>query len=257
MSVVLTTEEYLNKIPKKHRDKFDYSKLNYIDSSKKIEIICPKHGSFWQRPSDHRRGFGCSLCSNKKRHTTKSFIQLAQKIHGTRYDYSEVIYVSMNKQIRLICPKHGNFDMIPNWHVHGSQIGCSLCRMSKGEVSIGRFLDELSIEYERQKKFLGCLSPESGKNYLYDFFLPKQNLCIEFDGAQHFSSKHYRGRTESITKQEELFRLIQLSDKTKTEFCEKEKINLLRISYKQIKNINQILTSILTKDGHLHHIASK
>ena len=59
----LTQEEFINRAKEKHGDKYDYSKVNYINSSTKICIICPIHGEFWQAPLDHLKYKGCKLCS--------------------------------------------------------------------------------------------------------------------------------------------------------------------------------------------------
>ena len=49
----------------RHNNKYDYSKVNYINNKTNVEIICPKHGSFQQRPDNHiYQGQGCPKCSN-------------------------------------------------------------------------------------------------------------------------------------------------------------------------------------------------
>ena len=50
---------------KVHGNKYDYSKIDYINSKTKVKIICPKHGIFAQRPNDHILGEGCPKCVNK------------------------------------------------------------------------------------------------------------------------------------------------------------------------------------------------
>ena len=52
----------IRKFKKTHGLNYDYSKVNYINSKTKVEIICPEHGSFWQRPNDHINGVGCPKC---------------------------------------------------------------------------------------------------------------------------------------------------------------------------------------------------
>ena len=61
---------FIEKSNKKHNKKYDYSKVEYIDSTTKVCIICPEHGEFWQTPQAHVRGNSCPLCSNKKRGDT-------------------------------------------------------------------------------------------------------------------------------------------------------------------------------------------
>ena len=124
----LTTEEFINKAKKIHGDKFDYSKVNYVNNSTKVCIICPKHGEFWQTPASHLRKRGCNLCS-KPIHDTKSFIEEAKKVHGDKYDYSKVNYVDGHTKVCIICPKHGEFWQTPNNHVRNRN--CPKC----GQIS--------------------------------------------------------------------------------------------------------------------------
>lgn len=49
-----------------HGDRYDYSKVEYVNSETKVCIICPIHGEFWQRPSDHLKGCGCVKCGYLK-----------------------------------------------------------------------------------------------------------------------------------------------------------------------------------------------
>ena len=58
--------ELINKIKDKQKDAYDYSKLNYKNLNDKVEIVCPKHGSFYQRLYDHLQGCSCPKCTNVK-----------------------------------------------------------------------------------------------------------------------------------------------------------------------------------------------
>lgn len=60
----LTTEEFIAKANAVHGDRYDYSKVEYVNASTKVCIICKKHGEFWQRPSHHTDGRGCSKCAS-------------------------------------------------------------------------------------------------------------------------------------------------------------------------------------------------
>lgn len=60
----LTTEEIITKFTTIHGNKYDYSKVEYSGSNKKVCIICPEHGEFWQTPSKHLLGQNCPICSN-------------------------------------------------------------------------------------------------------------------------------------------------------------------------------------------------
>lgn len=75
---------FVEEARKIHGDKYDYSKVEYINNHTKICIICPEHGEFWQVPSGHLRGRGCPKCglksiSEKKLLTTEEFIKRSKK----------------------------------------------------------------------------------------------------------------------------------------------------------------------------------
>ena len=124
----LTTDEFIEKARKVHGDKYDYSKVEYIDSKTKVCIICPKHGEFLQAPNYHLLGQGCPQCTNNQRLTTQEFIDRAIKIHGNKYDYSKVKYINNRTKVCVICLKegHGEFWIKPNDLLMGH--GCPQCK---------------------------------------------------------------------------------------------------------------------------------
>ena len=62
----LTTEEFIQRANEIHNNKYDYSKVEYVNANTKVCIICPIHGEFWQVPSSHLNGRGCKECGVKK-----------------------------------------------------------------------------------------------------------------------------------------------------------------------------------------------
>ena len=62
MGKKLTLSEFIKKAKEVHGDKYDYSKVKYVDANTKVCIICKKHGEFWQLPSNHIKGHGCVKC---------------------------------------------------------------------------------------------------------------------------------------------------------------------------------------------------
>ena len=120
----LTT--FISKAKQIHGDKYDYSKVKYINSRTEICIICPEHGEFWQTPNSHLNGNGCPSCKGLKKLTTKEFIERAKQVHGNKYDYSKTIYVNKRTKVCIICPIHGEFYQTPHNHVYQKQ-GCPEC----------------------------------------------------------------------------------------------------------------------------------
>ena len=61
----LTTEEFIKKARAVHGDRYDYSKVEYVNAQTPVVIICPKHGEFLQNPSSHTDGRGCKKCATE------------------------------------------------------------------------------------------------------------------------------------------------------------------------------------------------
>lgn len=116
-----------------HENKYDYSKVIYINNYTKVEIICHKHGSFFTQPSSHIfKKTGCQKCAKIRQSllltkSQKEFIEKAQTIHGDKYDYSKSIYISSFTKIEIICKKenHGAFHQQASNHLFGK--GCPKC----------------------------------------------------------------------------------------------------------------------------------
>ena len=126
----MTTEEFIEKAKEIHKNKYDYSKVEYVNTTTPVTIICPIHGEFQQRPTDHLKGYGCKRCAaikanESRKLTTEEFIRRARKVHGDKYDYSKTNYVNNNTKVTIICPIHGEFYQLPYNHLRGK--GCRKC----------------------------------------------------------------------------------------------------------------------------------
>jgi len=83
----LTTEKFIEKAKAIHGNRYDYSQVEYVKNTTSVTIICPDHGPFPQRPSDHiNQKSGCADCARSKQLTTEIFTEKANAIHGARYD---------------------------------------------------------------------------------------------------------------------------------------------------------------------------
>ena len=103
------TENFINKSKQVHGDKYDYSKVEYVNNSTKVCIICPEHGEFWQTPNSHLSGNGCPKCYGNKKLTTEEYVSECKKIHNNKYSYDKTIYVNKRSKIIITCPIHGDF----------------------------------------------------------------------------------------------------------------------------------------------------
>lgn len=213
-----TRNEFIKEAELVHNKRFNYNLVCYKNMNTKIKIICQKHGEFEQVPNDHLNGFGCAKCGRVKNLTTDEFINRAKEKHN-KYEYSMVEYKNMHTKVKIICSKHGEFMQTP--HNHLKMAGCPKCKKSKGEKLISWFLDKKSINYEEQKKFDGC----KNKSYLpFDFYLPNINICIEFQGIQHYKANKHMNGVIGLEKR-------QKHDNIKREFCKKNNIKLIEIKY--------------------------
>lgn len=162
----LDAKSFIEKAKKIHGDKYDYSKVEYINNRTKVCIICPKHGEFWQVPSSHLKGAGCSKCfyekrSKEKKMTTDEFIERSNKIHNGFFIYSKTDLSKRDEKGRVIitCPKHGDFFQTPNNHLKGA--GCLKCYNEKrNSTGNGRRKDG--------KEFIKECIEKYGEKYLYD-----------------------------------------------------------------------------------------
>jgi hypothetical protein len=132
-----TKEDFVKESIKKHGDKYDYSKVIYKGKKDKVTITCPKHGDFQQFPAEHKRGKGCSKCSNDNR-KSKNFIEKSIKIHGDKYDYSKVQYEDTKTKVIIICKIHGDYEQTPSSHLSGC--GCNQCAIENKTRTLEEFI---------------------------------------------------------------------------------------------------------------------
>jgi hypothetical protein len=123
-----TLEKFITKATEVHEGKYNYEKVNFINTTRKVIIICPVHREFPQTPNKHLSGQGCPLCAPNSKKNTESFITKAIEIHGEKYSYEKTVYVSNHKNVIITCPIHGDFEQTPANHTHKSNSqGCSKC----------------------------------------------------------------------------------------------------------------------------------
>jgi hypothetical protein len=144
-------EKFVNDARTHHGSRYDYSLVNYINSSTKVKIICSKHGIFEQSPNTHLRPSGCQQCHGNGLKSTEKFINESKILHGDRYDYSEVLYTDSQTKVNIICPDHGGFLQKPNNHLN-QRSGCPTCKLKVSKIG-NLWLDECGV-LVREKSFL-------------------------------------------------------------------------------------------------------
>jgi very-short-patch-repair endonuclease len=149
-------DTFIEKAIKKHGNIYDYSKVNYINSTTEVCIICPEHGEFLQTPQHHLRGCICPKCRKNYKMSLNEFIDKAKKVHNSKYDYSKTNYINSMTKVCIICPEHGEFWQTPGNHLQGQR--CPKCDGSY-KFSITEFI-------QNAKKIHGNKYDYSKVNYI-------------------------------------------------------------------------------------------
>ena len=156
----LTTKEFIEKANKIHGNKYDYSKVEYINAHTKVCIICPEHGEFWQTPNDHLGRKGCPKCANNIKLTGEEFIQKAKKIHGDKYDYSKVKYINNTTKVCIICPRKGKCPKCSHNHKNDTQTFIEKAKKIHGDE-----YDYSKVEYINNHTKVCIVHKKCGKEF--------------------------------------------------------------------------------------------
>ena len=231
-----TTEEFIKEAREKHKDKYKYTKVNYVGAFNKVCIICSEHGEFWQVPHNHLCGNGCPECANEAmgercRSSKEDFIKKAIEIHGDKYDYSKVDYVKAIKKVCIICSEHGEFWQTPASHTQGN--GCPECGQNEMWNKRGRMTTEKIVE-----KFTSV----HGHKYDYskvDYMGCKINVCIicpEHGEFEQTPDKHIQG--QGCPKCGQIIRNDSKRSST-SDFIEKSReVHKNKYDYSKVKYVN-------------------
>ena len=201
----------------------------YVGSHIPIMHYCSIHDYHWlASPGNILRGERCPLCGNQAISAAlrKDHAWYIQRIQDLRPNV-EVLeeYVDYRTPILHRCKIDGY-----EWKTTPCNIlrniGCPKCCAYKGENKIAEWLNQHDINYVFQYRFIDC---KDQRTLPFDFYLPDYNICIEYDGRQHFMPIDFSGKGERYAI--DAFKVVQLHDQIKTEYCKHCNIDLLRIPY--------------------------
>ena len=206
-SKVADIESFIQKAKKVHSSHYDYSRVEYISATSKVEIICPVHGSFYQTPSRHLQG-GCHKCANwRARHTIDSFIETSSLLHNDKYSYDKTVYETGRDKVTITCPSHGDFTQRAGTHLEGK--GCKKCGglLSKSEGLIKDSLEKIGLCVQQSNRKL--IKPLE-----LDLLIKEKKIAIEYNGIRWHSEKfgkdkHYHKNKTNLCKQQN-YRLIHI-----------------------------------------------
>jgi Zn finger protein HypA/HybF involved in hydrogenase expression len=123
-----TWDDFAKKAREKHGNKYEYSKVNYVNTYTKVKIYCNKCKKYFeQAPYKHLMGKGCSKCKGTQKLTLKEFVKRAKKKHENKYGYNESVYEGIFKPIKIYCKKCNKYFLQrANDHLQGC--GCPKCK---------------------------------------------------------------------------------------------------------------------------------
>lgn len=178
----------------------------------------------------------CSLCSYK-------IIGEKEAIDFTGQTFGELtVLYKTNKRDKwgsviwhCRCSCSNELDVSASQIRNKTSCGCKHIK-SLGEEKIRALFDKHGVKYKYQYCFDDCKNPDTGYALPFDFYLPDYNQCIEYDGEQHYFGWH---------RDEKSLKGIQYRDKIKTDWCQINKVSLLRIPYYEYENIESILTDFI------------
>lgn len=242
-SLVKRQDDYYGRLLTKCSEngyKLNIDKSIIKNNSTYITYICPLHGEKSMKISNFLSGKKCPDCApvnnhNCFKHSTDEVVRRIKDCGGIILNPED--YYNQDKQnLKFVCPECGKefISSLKHFQQHGGQV-CRECsnNESLGEKKVRYYLENHNIEFITQKWFSDCRD----KNPLpFDFYLPNNNMIIEFDGQQHFFQSNLFPET---------LELIKKHDDIKTTYCIDNKINLVRIPYTDINKVDSILNDKL------------
>jgi hypothetical protein len=167
----LSKSDFIERATQLYGDKYDYSKVNFVNTSTKVCVICPEHGEFWIIPNNFLKGHKCPTCSGRQRITKEVFVSRSSAIHNGRYDYSKVEWNGAKNEVCIICPIHGEYWQLAKYHLQGN--GCPKCFatpksstedfIKKAKAIYGDKYDYSKVEYKGNKEKVCIICPEHGE----------------------------------------------------------------------------------------------
>ena len=208
----------------------------YINSHTNVSCKCTICNYEWEsNPNNLLKGYGCARCAGHIK-THEDFIKRFNEVNIN----TNIIFLSKYQDSRtpILCKCSNDsfeWNAIPSNLLRGT--GCPKCSKSHGENEISKLLDDNNISYEIQKKFDGLVGVGNRK-LSYDFFIPSDNILIEYNGIQHYEYVKRFGSEERFINQQE-------HDRRKREYAKQNNIKLVEIPYWEFDNIKEILSKEL------------
>ena len=229
--------------PKEIVTKKNFEKITFLAKESDIEIVsftktsevatfkCNKcGGKFNREPLRFIKNQLCPICESKCVTVPLSvFKNRLAELEGYSL-VKEEEYRSLHEKV-LIRHECGFVWSVSPQKLLSGHSHCPKCskKMSLGEKRVKKFLEEGNIAYIPQWQ-----QTIEDHNLFFDFYLPHNNLAIEFQGEQHFRPVDWFGG-------EDAFLIRQQYDQLKRDWCKKNNIVLLEISWRDYDSVEEIL----------------
>jgi len=199
--------------------------------------ICGNVYYVW--PGNFLSGSRCPICINPN--YNRSTISFRREIYNlVSNEYIAVgEYINSRTKTEMQHNSCGNiFKVLPGNFLRGTR--CPHCRYSKGEKAVLDYLNSENISYESEYTFEDL----QHKGLLrYDFYIPKYNLLIEYDGKQHYEPRDFAGKGQEWAEEE--FKATQYRDSLKNAYAKDNDINLLRIPYWDLDKVDFLISETI------------
>jgi uncharacterized protein with PIN domain len=212
---------------------------SYTNSNTKTRCRHNKCGHEWNiRPNSFLNGTRCPRCAGNIQKTHKEFEKEVREMVGNEYTFLEE-YQSAHEKIICRHNKCGHeWKITPSAFLRGRR--CPKCYNSlKGEEKIENYLKKRNLDY-----MVEYFVENTNSNHLrFDFAVKKENrlfFLIEYYGLQHFKPVEYFGGKKS-------YKMRKIRDRKKTAYCKRNDIPLLRISYLQVENVENLIDNMVKK----------
>lgn len=223
---------------------YDLVSTEYISAKVKLDYICRKHSEMGIQHvlyNNLRSGFGCKYCgmertANARRLSIEEVRHIFDRHDMILVDGQE--YHNTSEKMSYICKHHPEQGIQYMTTSNAYKNHCPYCSIYKGEARILDYFIKNNIEYETQKRFPNLVGV-GNRGLSYDFYLPKHNLLIEYQGQYHDGTANNQ-TDEGYKRQIE-------HDRRKKQFAEDSGIDILEIWYHDYNKINSILDSSLSK----------
>lgn len=254
----ITSEDIEELINITIKDKFNFVLLNVnIKNNKKYLTLVDNEGYKYYISYSNLKQYYINNTSKPTRFGkgnmyTVENINLWLKLNGKPFQLIEEKFITATSKMKFKCSENHIFKTTWN-DVYSGGASCSTCGQSKGEIRIENWLllnnfvkiyDDKYVNlienpnnYICQKTYEELLGLGGG-NLSYDFYLPKYNLLIEYQGEFHDGNGNYYMK-QNLEKQKE-------HDRRKKQYAIDNNINLLEIWYWDFDNIEKILKKELS-----------